>query len=132
MTYNPNVDLVFGIFLILVPFIVMGALGIAAVIYSNKEGTPAIPVKQSEQFPSESTSTQETTSPPAPAEAIPTPVDILALAGQLEEHLRKRVNGTTDLQVSNGSHDLKLAQELNTWAEWERGLQKSRQEHEPS
>lgn len=130
MTYNPNLDLVFGIFLILVPFIVMGALGIAAVIYSKKEGTPLVPAKQPEQFPIQNT--QEPAALSGPTTTTSTPVDILALAVQLEEHLRKRVNGTTDLQVSNGSHDLKLAQELNTWADWERGLQKSRQEQEPS
>jgi hypothetical protein len=35
--YNPHIDLVFGIFLILVPFLVLGGLALASVLYVTRD-----------------------------------------------------------------------------------------------
>jgi hypothetical protein len=126
LTYNPNLDLVFGIFLILVPFIMMGALGIAAVILSKKEGTPSVGVKTAcdtkeinPSIPAHGT----VEAPPSPETPAPADTEMLELASHLEHLLRMRLNGTPDSQLPDGSHDLKLIQELTSWEESERGLQ---------
>lgn len=129
MTYNPNLDLVFGIFLILVPFIMMGALGIAAVILSKKEGTPSAGAETScdpKVIPSSDPAQGTVETPSSPEDPTSAGTDMLEIASHLEHLLRMRVNGTLDSQLPDGSHDLKLVQELTSWAESERGLQHPR------
>ncbi len=90
--------------MILVPFILLGALGIAAVIYSKQGRSHNVTNKGNGpvEVPSAISSPLDGLSEPLPSDSsIPSDSEILALAIPLEELLRKRINGMSqeDSQV---------------------------------
>lgn len=114
--------------MILVPLILLGALGIAAVIFSKEEGSsPAHRETSGSILPSNLPVKTDIPSPNDLSDSS----EVMMLATQLEDLLRHRINGTPGTSSSNTSHDLKLAQELKTWTEWEQGLHKDAGEEHP-
>lgn len=114
--------------MILVPLILLGSLGIAAVIFSRKEGSSPAPRETSGSILS--SDLQKNAEMPSP-NGLSKSTEVLKLATQLEDLLRNRMNGTPGTPISNSMHDLKLAQELKAWTEWEQGLHRETGEEHP-